>query len=392
MSKIASLEGRKILDSRGKSTVEVKITTDDGATGIDSVPSGTSTGKHEAALIEVDVACANVNKIIAPELLGMEVSDQEIIDQKMTELDGTENKARLGANAILGVSLAACRAASMSAKKPLYLYINQLFQKISGIELKPKIPTLMMVMICGGQHVRSAEGFGNNLCIQEFLVLGELNDGILIWHSLEKLLKSKGIEATIGLEGAFAPQLDNDNKAIELLSEATELVSTKLSGDIKLGLDIAGNSCLMSNLQILEMFKKYKLFSLEDPFGEEDWEKFGQLKVELEEINQPYLLIGDDLFATHKSLLMKGINNLVANGIIIKPNQVGTLSEVLEVVKIAHQAQYTCVVSHRSGETMDTFIADLAVGIGAKYIKSGAPIPSERLLKYQRLEEIKKDL
>lgn len=386
MSKIADLSGRKIIDSRGRPTVEVKITTKDGFTGIDSVPSGTSTGKNEAALVDVDVACANVNKIIAPEIIGLEVGEQKKIDEKLITLDGTENKSRLGGNAILGVSLAVARTASMEAKIPLYRYLNNLFGQISGLEVEPKVPKPMMVMICGGKHADE-----DGLCIQEFLVSGELEDGISIWHSLEKILKDRNIKSALGLEGAFAPKVENDEKAIELLSEAIEK-TPDLKGEIKLGLDIAGNNCRLTNIQILELFKKYNLFSLEDPFGEEDWARFGQLKLELEELKKPFLLIGDDLFATHKSLLEKGISHVVANGIIIKPNQVGTLLEVLEVIKIAYQAHFSCVVSHRSGETLDTFIADLAVAIAADFLKSGAPISSERLLKYHRLKEIEAEL
>lgn len=356
--------------------------------GIDSVPSGTSTGKKEAALADVDVACSNVNQVIAPKLLGKDVEDQESIDKTLIELDGTENKSNLGANAILGVSLASARTAAMELQIPLFQHINKLFCRMSGLAINPKIPTPMMVMLCGGKHAGSAE---KSLCIQEFSVIGSLEDGIAIWHRLENMLKEKNIPFSVGLEGAFAPELESDEKAIELLSEAVEKTED-LGGDIRLGLDIAGNNCRMTNMQILEMVQKYNIFSLEDPFGEDDWEKFGQLKLELEELKKPFLLIGDDLFATHKTLLQKGITQLVANGIIIKPNQVGTLTEVFEVMKIAFKADFSCIVSHRSGETIDSFIADLAVGTGAEYLKAGAPIPSERLVKYNRLKEITESL
>lgn len=387
MSKITEILAHEILDSRGKPTVEVKVATENGIVGIDSVPSGTSTGQKEAALVEVTTACSNVNQIIAPALIGLDPKDQITIDQKMIELDGTENKNRLGANAILGVSLAVARVAALEEKIPLYLYLNRLFCQFSGLEITPKIPTPMMVMLCGGKHAKETK---QSLCIQEFSYLGELADGIAVWHSLEERLKEKNIPYTIGLEGAFAPELESDEKAIQILSEAIEKAS--INGEIKLGLDVAGNNCRMTNIQILEDFQKYNLFSIEDPFGEEDWERFGQLKLELEELKKPFLLIGDDLFATHKKLLEKGVNQLVANGIIIKPNQVGTLMEVFEVIKIAHQAHYTCVVSHRSGETEDDFIADLAVATGAGFLKSGAPIPPERLIKYQRLAAISQEL
>lgn len=390
MSKISTIEGRKILDSRGKPTVEVKVTTENGVAAIDSVPSGTSTGKYEAALVDVDVACSNINKIIAPVIIGMEAAEQTTIDQKMIALDGTENKNRLGANAILGVSMAAARAAAQDLKIPLYRHINQLFRKVSGLEINPKIPTPMMVMLCGGKHTHTEQA--GTLCIQEFSVLGDLSDGIQIWHALEGFFKQRGISFQMGLEGAFAPQIENDEKALQILSEVIQSESQNLKSNLRIGLDIAGNNCRMTNMQLSEYFQKYNIYSFEDPFGEEAWAQFGQLKLELEETKKPFLLIGDDLFATHKSLLEKGINQIVANGIIIKPNQVGSLSETLEVMKLAYQANFSCVVSHRSGETTDTFISDLACGTAAGFLKAGAPIPSERLLKYRRLEEIEKEL
>jgi len=383
-SKIAQIEARKIMDSRGKETVEVKIETDDGLLATDSVPSGTSTGLSEAALVEPDIAIENVNRLIAPKLKGEDVANQEKIDRKMIAIDGTENKQRLGANAILGVSLANARVASLSAKMPLYWHINKLFCRVSKTNIEPSIPLPMMVAICGGKHAH------NNLCIQEFLTIGEVHDGIKIWQTLKKILKARKIKYHLGLEGALAPELSYDEDALDLISEAIE--NAGLSGKIRLGLDIAGNNCQMSSKDLLALVKKYDIYSLEDPFGEKDWEKFGQLKLELKEVKEDCVLIGDDLFATHRSLLEKGINQLVANGIIIKVNQVGTLSETLEVVALAKKANYKCVVSHRSGETTDTFIADLAVGVAADYLKSGAPIPKERLLKYKRLKEIENEL
>lgn len=386
MDKIVSIEGRKIFDSRGKPTIEVKVGTSGGMVAIDSVPSGTSRGSHEATLLSADQALISVNKTIAPQLLGKDVLRQKENDEIMIELDGTENKSRLGANAILGVSLATARAAALSQKKPLFWYLNKLFREISGLEVEPKIPTPMMVMLCGGKHAR------NKLCIQEFSVLGEMADGIRIWRAVQELLQEKKIPFSMGLEGAFAPENLNDEQTLEILSEGLEKARPRLAGEVKLGLDIAGNHCQLSNEQILNFFQKFNLFSLEDPFDENDWERFGQLKLELEELKKPYLLIGDDIFATHKSLLEKGVTHLVASGIIIKPNQVGTLTEVFEVLKIAIQANFTLVVSHRSGETFDSFIADLAVATGADYLKSGAPVPNERLLKYKRLKEIGEEL
>ncbi len=401
MAKIKEIHGRKILDSRGEPTVEVKIITDGAFVGIDSIPSGTSTGKNEAALVDVDAACSNINNVIAPQIVGMDVEKQQDIDQKMIDLDDTPNKSKLGANSILGISLATARVAALVQKKPLYRYINQLFTNLSGVEIKPKIPTPMMVMICGGKHVvhapkghmfRKESNVGNNLCIQEFLIMGKLQDGVNIWHAIEKIIKDKKLPATLGLEGAFSIQLPYDEDAISLINEAASACSLQIGKDVLLGFDVAGNHCVISNDQVVELFRRHNLYSIEDPFGEEDWEKFGQLKLELDELNKPYLLIGDDIFATHRSLLKKGITQRIANSIIIKINQVGTLTEVLEVVNIAYKANYKAVVSHRSGETIDTFIADLSCGIAAEYLKAGAPIPNERLLKYKRLKEIEQEL
>ncbi len=385
MSTIKDIEAQIINDSRGMPTIEVKIRTQSGASGIASVPSGTSTGKKEATLVDPKVGCENINKIIAPKLIGMDIQKQAEIDQTMVELDGTEEKSQLGANAILGVSLATARTAANFLKIPLYQYLNQYFCQISGVELKPAVPTPMMVMICGGKHG------GNKLCIQEFLIISQVKNGIKIWHQIEKILHNRKIQFKIGLEGAFSPDIVYDEEALEIIVQGLSEAGFQNGHEVFLGLDIAGNHCHISNEEILKLHNKYNIFSIEDPFGEYDWEKFGQLKLELEEGSKDFLLLGDDLFATHKKLLQKGINNLVANGIIIKVNQVGTLTETMEVIALAKKADYTHVVSHRSGETNDTFIADLAVATAAKFIKSGAPIPKERLLKYQRLEEIQRE-
>lgn len=386
MAKIKSIRGRKIFDSRGKSTIEVEVTSNEGLMAVDSVPSGTSTGQSEAVLIDTERAINNINEIIAPKIIGLEIAKQEEIDQKMIALDGTENKSRLGANATLGISLAVARAAAYSKKMPLYWYLNHLLRRISKEEIEPQIPLPMMVMICGGKHGQ------NRLCIQEFLVIGKLEDGIKIWHKLKERLKEKKIPATLGLEGAFSPQLDYDEDALEEISESIKSLGLKIGEDIRLGLDVAGNNCQMINENLIKLFNKFNLYSIEDPFDENSWEKFGQLKLELEETKKDFLLVGDDLFATHKNLLEKGLHPVVANSIIIKPNQVGTLTETLEVIALAQKAKYTHIISHRSGETTDTFIADLAVGTAAKFIKSGAPVPRERLLKYKRLEEIEGEL
>lgn len=386
MSKIIEVQGRKILDSRGKPTVEVKIRTDDGLEAIDSVPSGTSTGSREAALVEPHLAVAHINNIIAGKLIGQEATAQREIDKIMIALDDTENKSKLGANAILGVSLAVARAGAMASKMPLFWHLNKLFRQIAASEAEPKMPTPMMVMICGGKHG------GNRLCIQEFLLIGDVAHGRKVWHAIEKILKKRRLAYKLGLEGAFSPDLQYDEDALEIILEAVQVSGLVLNRDVRLGLDIAGNNCQMSPTDVLKLFEKYQLYSLEDPFVETAWHQFGQLKLELEESGRDFLLIGDDLFATHKSLLQKGINDLVANGIIIKVNQVGTLTEAMEVVAAAKKANYKCIVSHRSGETQDTFIADLSVAVAAEFLKSGAPIPRERILKYRRLKEIESEL
>ena len=386
MSKIKQIQAKSILDSRGNKTVEVTIETDDGFSGTDSVPSGTSTGTHEAALVSVDDAIKNIHDLIAPALIGLEVTEQSIIDQKMIELDGTPNKTHLGGNAILGVSLAVSRTAAASQHDPLYKYLNQQFSQVIGENIKMKLPMPMMVMICGGKHA------DNDLSIQEFLIEGEVQDGLTIYKELENIFKNENIEAPVGLEGAFAPKINDNKQALQFLTRAIENVKDKLKGQVKLGLDIAGNNSNLTSQEVVDLFTKYNLYTIEDPFGENDWEKFGQLKLELEETGIPFLLIGDDLFATRKDLLQKGITSIVANGIIIKPNQVGTLTEVFEVMKLARKANFKCIVSHRSGETIDSFIADLAVATAASFIKSGAPIPKERLVKYERLNVIANEL
>jgi enolase len=387
LSIIQEVQARKILDSRGKDTIEVKIRTNDGIEVYDSVPSGTSTGEHEAILIDPQKAVEKINLQIAPKVVGKDCLKQKEIDELMIELDGTQNKANLGANSILGVSLAVARAGAICSKMPLFWYINHLIRKISAVEIEPAMPTPMMVMICGGKHANSPSG--ENLCIQEFSVIAKVEQGIKIWEEIKRQLKNKGIKYAIGLEGAFSPDLKFDEEAIEMVQEAIEKLGLD---DTRLALDVAGNNCQISNENMLKIINKYNIYSVEDPFREGDWEKFGQLKLELDQQGRDYLLIGDDLFATHKDLLQKGINDLVANGIIIKVNQIGTLTEALEVITLAKKANYKCIVSHRSGETSDTFIADLAVGCAAPFLKSGAPIPKERKLKYDRLKEIEGEL
>jgi len=386
MAKITGVEAHQILDSRNIPTVEVKVTTDEGMMATDSVPSGTSTGSFEAIVVDVPKAVNNVNKILRPKLMGLDPRQQKKIDRLILDLDGTENKSNLGANAILGVSLAVARAGAMTQKMPLFWHINKLFDQVSGTKTEPAIPLPMMVMIEGGKHGE------NNLCIQEFLVLSSLENGKKIWQKLKEILEKNSLNTEKGLEGGFAPKLKYDEDAIRYIVEAIKELGLKIPDEAKIGLDIAANHCQIGHQDILAMFDRWPLYSLEDPLAENDWDHWAQMKLELDQKKKDYLLIGDDLFVTNKERLEKGINNLVANGIIIKVNQSGTLWETLEVIALAKKADFVHVLSHRSGETMDTFIADLAVGTAAKFMKAGAPMASERVVKYNRLEEIEKEL
>lgn len=387
MSVIKDIEARKILDSRGVETVEVKITTDTGIMVTDSVPSGTSTGSSEAIVVETSVAVNNVNTIIRPQLLGLNPAEQSKIDKIMLELDGTPNKSKLGANAILGVSLAVSRAAAGAAHMPLYLYLNSLFNQISNLQVKPAIPTPMMVMIEGGKHAP-----GSKHCVQEYLCISSLENGGKIWNRLKRNLARDNFGTKQGLEGGFAPDLEYDEDALRFIMEAAQEEGLLIPEDIKLGLDIAGNYCQMTQDDIMSLMQRYPIYSLEDPFAENEWPQWEQLKVSLDQLKRDYLLVGDDLFVTNLDRFQKGANEVVANGIIIKINQVGTLTETLSVIALAQKSNFTHILSHRSGETMDTYISDLAVATASKFLKSGAPFASERVIKYNRLREISDEL
>ncbi len=387
MSTIKDIEARKILDSRGVETVEVRISTDSGIIVTDSVPSGTSTGSMEAVVVAPEVAINNVNDIIKPKLVGLNPAEQGKIDQIMLELDGTPDKSKLGANAILGVSLAVSRAAAAAAKMPLYRYLNSLFNLVSGLDIKPAIPTPMMVMIEGGKHASEGQN-----CIQEFLCITSLENGGKIWNRLKRNLTRENLGVTLGLEGGFTPKLEYDEDALRLIMEAINEEGLVINENVKLGLDIAGNHCQMSHDDVLSMAERYPIYSLEDPFAENEWQTWGQLKNSLDQLHREYLLIGDDLFTTNLQRFEKGADNFDANGIIIKVNQVGTLTETLTVIAKAVKSNFTHVVSHRSGETMDTYISDLAVATASKFLKSGAPFATERVIKYNRLREIAQEL
>jgi len=414
MAKIKDITAREIFDSNKTPTLEVKVFLDTGAEGTATVPSGASTGTYEAWELRdndpsryngkgVLKAVANVGGPIKQKLVGMNVTDQMMIDKAMISLDGTKNKSRLGANALCGVSMACARAGSLLVKKPLYSYLADLL----GLpEKELTIPFPMMVMIEGGKH-----GLGNNLSIQEFVVIGSLEKGKQIWKSLAAVLKNQNQETTLGLEGGFAPKIISNTQALDFLTTAIQATGLRPGVDVFIGLDLAASEFFKSGFYTIEehqyssdemidyvknLMTKYHLYSLEDPFSQDDWYAWEQLTKILVSQNLPrqggVKIIGDDVFATNPKRLAEGIERKVANAILIKPNQIGTLTELFETVKIAHKFRYEIVTSHRSGETEDSFIADLAVACGSILLKSGAPSKPERLAKYTRLEEIKAEV
>ena len=414
---IENVEGMQILDSRGNPTIQVKVTLESGIEGIAMVPSGASTGSFEAVELRdgdmqtynglsVYKAVDNVNKKIAKILIGMNAMKQREIDEAMIKLDGSLNKSKLGANAILGTSLAVARAAANSIQLPLYKYIG-------GINAC-KLPLPMMNILNGGKHAN------NNLNIQEFMIVpvgGKKFKEMLqmcteVYKVLKEVLKKKGLVTSVGDEGGFAPDLENDEEAIELILEAIEKAGFKSGKDFKLALDVAStemhDAAKKINKEgyyfwktdiyktkaemidyIIDLAGKYPIMSIEDGLAEEDWKSWKELTKRMENKIQ---LVGDDLFVTNSSRLLKGIEENVANAILIKPNQIGTLTETLETIRIAKENGYRTVISHRSGETEDTFIADLAVATNGGQIKTGAPCRTDRVCKYNRLLNIEAEL
>ena len=411
---IVDVTGREIMDSRGNPTVEVEVTLDDGTVGRAAVPSGASTGVHEACELRdgdksrylgkgVTRAVQNVNTEIAEAMLGLNVLDQTSIDKMLIELDGTPNKTRLGANAILGVSLACARAAANALNIPLYNYIG-------GVNAKT-LPVPMMNILNGGAHAT------NNVDIQEFMVLPvgakswkeALRMCSEVFHNLKSVLKENGTPAAgVGDEGGYAPNLKKDEDAFKCIVAAIEKSGYKPGEDFMLGIDAAvsdwynaedGTYTLpkakktMTRQQMVNMWKKfadnYPIISMEDCMGEDDWEGWGMLTKALGDRIQ---LVGDDLFVTNSKRLAKGIEMGCANAILIKVNQIGSLTETLEAIEMAKQAGYACVMSHRSGETEDTTIADLAVACNTGQIKTGAPCRSDRVAKYNQLLRIEEEL
>ncbi|MBI4683266.1 MAG: phosphopyruvate hydratase [Nitrospirae bacterium] len=408
MSDIIDVYAREIIDSRGNPTVEVDVLLEAGAHGRAAVPSGASTGQREALELRdkdkryagkgVRKAVKNVNEIIAPRLIDIEGSDQVYVDNLMIKLDGTKNKSKLGANAILGVSLAVAKAAAMEAELPLYRYIGG----VSACEL----PVPMMNILNGGAHA------DNNLDIQEFMIMPAgassfseaLRMGAEIFHSLKSLLKSKGLSISVGDEGGFAPNLKSNEEAIVLVIEAIKKAGYKAGKDVFIALDAAASEfydngkyrfegkSVSSNYLIdfyEKLIEKYPVKSIEDGLAENDWNGWEAMT---EKIGGRAQIVGDDIFVTNKDIFAKGIERGIGNSILIKLNQIGSLTETLDAIEMAKRAGYTAVVSHRSGETEDTTIADLAVAMNTGQIKTGSLSRTDRVVKYNRLLRIEEEL
>lgn len=414
--RIKDIIARQILDSRGNPTVEVDVLTEGGWMGRAAVPSGASTGKKEVLELRdgdksyylgksVRKAVENVNSRLKELLVGIDVDQQSEIDQKMIAADGTENKSSLGANAILGVSLAAARAGALSYELPLYRYLREVL-KAPSLSSDYTLPAPLMNIINGGAHA------SNNLDIQEFMIVPHLNlpfsenlrAGVEVFHALKSVLSSKGLSTNVGDEGGFAPNIDSHEAAVETILEAISKAGYKAGEDISLSFDAAANEFYKNGEYIFEsekkstaemisyyakLFQKYPIYSLEDGLDEDDLKGWEDLTIEL---GNKLVLVGDDLFVTNKNILKKGIENNRANAILIKVNQIGTLTETFETIDLAYQNNYKVVISHRSGETGDHFIADLAVATSAGHIKTGSASRSDRIEKYNQLLRIEAEL
>ncbi|MFA6423327.1 MAG: phosphopyruvate hydratase [Patescibacteria group bacterium] len=394
MSKISSILAKIIDDSRGESTIEVTLTTEAGTSAVSSIPSGRSKSTHEAAAIPAKDAAENVNTILNEKLKGIEVSDLKAIDSLMIELDGTSNKSNLGGNAILAISIASAKAAAVEANMPLYKYLGQL----SG-RLKQSLPIPILNVINGGKHAK------NDLTYQEFSLMPvgfnsfaeKIDASITVFDELGEIMKKDNLNLVMGDEGGYAPSGINNEQAMEYLVRAIKNAGFELVKDFKIGFDIAASSMVnyAENAETyFKMLQKYPILVLEDPFSEDEWHDWTEFNLRLQEVTKDVVVVGDDLFATNASRLKQGIQANAANGIIIKPNQIGTLTELFEVTDLARDNDIHMVVSHRSGETSDSFIADLAVGVGAEFFKAGAPNVNnpERMNKYTRIKEIEKEL
>ena len=415
MSRIAAIRGREIIDSRGNPTVEADVILDSGAMGRAAVPSGASTGTREAVELRdgdkkryggkgVLKAVENINTVLQQALKGHDVTDQQGIDKKMIDLDGTETKSRLGANALLAISLAATHAAANDSRQPLYRYLGHLV----GGGREPVMPVPMMNIINGGAHAN------NSLDIQEFMILPvgapsfreALRYGAEVFHTLKKLLNDRDLSTGVGDEGGYAPNLESNEAALSIIIEAIEKAGYKVGKDIYLGLDVASSEFFKDGRYELESEKrgfspaeftryladlagKYPIITIEDGMAEGDWDGWALLTKALGEKHQ---LVGDDLYVTNTKILKEGIDKHIANAILIKPNQIGTLTETLAAIDMADNAHYASVVSHRSGETEDNTIADIAVATAATQIKTGSLSRSDRMAKYNQLLRIEAEL
>ena len=408
MSKIKDIKAREILDSRGTPTVEVEVTLENDIKAVASVPSGASTGEREALELRdnderyngkgVLKAVSHVNNEIKEKLVGMSVENQKTLDEAMIELDGTDNKSKLGANAILGVSLACLKAAAKCNNKEVYDYLNK---------RERKIPYPMLNIVNGGAHA------SNNIDIQEFMIvpkLGTIKESLRaaseIFSELKKLLKEKNLSTGVGDEGGFAPDLENNKEALDFIVNSIEKAGYKPGKDVFIALDVAASTFYDKKKKIYtfegkeyttdkmlayfeELVKEYPIISIEDPFDEYDEEGFIKIT---EKLGNKINIVGDDLFVTNKKLLQNGIDKKMCNSILIKPNQIGTFYEMLETIFLAKKHKYTPIISHRSGETTDTYIADFAVALNIPFIKTGSITRGERICKYNRLMYIDEKL
>ena len=407
MSKIMDIKAREILDSRGNPTIECDVLTEDGSLGRASVPSGASTGENEALELRdndnrymglgVLNAVKNVNEIIKPEIIGMEVTNQEKIDEKLIILDGTRTKSNLGANAILSVSLACLKAAAMDNNMELYEYVGD------GKDM----PYAMMNILNGGVHA------DNGLSFQEFMIVplsktieDRIRCGSEVFHTLKKILKEKGLNTNVGDEGGFAPNISTNEEAFDLIVESIKNAGYKIDKDVKIAIDVAAsefynkdddmyyfNNMKMSSKDLISYYEdlvnKYPIMSIEDPFEESDFDSFSKLT---KLIGDKVQLVGDDFFVTNMEYLKKGIEKHAGNAILLKVNQIGTVTETLKTIELAKENGYKTIISHRSGETEDTYIADLAVGLTLGQIKTGSMSRTDRICKYNRLLRISEEI
>lgn len=413
---ISNIKARQILDSRGNPTVEAEVRLDNGMMGRAAVPSGASTGTKEAMELRdgdksyymgksVKKAIDNVHTKILPALVGMDVNDQRAIDYKMLELDGTEFKKNLGANGMLAVSMASARAAAKNAQLSLHTYLSEK----AGAPMHPRgrcLPSPLMNIINGGAHA------SNNLDIQEFMIIPHLKNsfsenfraGVETFHALKSVLSAKGLSTNVGDEGGFAPELESHEQAIELILQAIEKAGFKPGTDISLSLDSASSEFFDNGVYTMQgknftseemvdyyssLISQFPIYSIEDGLDENDHQGWALLN---EQLGKKVILVGDDLFVTNKKILQEGIDKKLANAILVKVNQIGTLTETFEAMKLAYENQFEAIISHRSGETGDHFIADLAVATGAGHIKTGSASRSDRMEKYNQLLRIEEDL